>query len=291
MYTLRHRSIRQHQTRLFCCFHLARRLTGTYVAPVLRTGPFEACPELLATQASLRVSFCSEPQLSLSLAQVNGIRLCSHFQQVRRRPLRLGRLQLAPPPSLMPTGPIELCIAHTFADPRAGPATKRAFQQMQQQVEFIANSRTLVEAVTFITSNTRQRFKDRSHEGAVFRQGRSRDEGNWPYSLLFQMLLKTAAEDHCLHTLGSTYQTLAANAPSSMDALSLQGDVIEVLLAFCREQGPAVERTLQTDRRLVHQAVKVFADKLQDIRCMVTDDPRSSYNSWPWPSEFLAQVG
>ncbi len=191
----------------------------------------------------------------------------------------------------MPTGPIELCIVHTWADPRTGPAVAKAFRQMQQSVDVIVNSLTLVEAVTFINSNSRQRFKDRSHEGAVFRHGRSCDEGNWPYSLLFQMLLKAVTDDHCLHTLGKTYQSLAVNSQSSMDALSLQGDVIEVVLAICREQGPAVQRPLQADRRLVHQSVKSFADRMQDIRCMVTDDPRSSYATWPWPSEFLARVG
>jgi len=192
----------------------------------------------------------------------------------------------------MPTGPIELCIMHKWADPRTGPAVRKAFAQMQQSVDFIVNSRTLVEAATFIYSNSRQRFKARSHEGAVYRKGRSCDEGNWPYSLLFQMLLKTVLTgDHCLRTLGEKYPSLAVNAQSSMDALSLQGDVIEVVLAICREQGPAVERPLQTDRRLVHEAVKCFADRMRDIRCMVTDDPRSSYSTWPWPNDFLAQVG
>jgi hypothetical protein len=57
VHTLRHRLLRQRQTRVSCSSHVAtslRKLTGSYIAQVLRTGPFGTCPELLATRASLQ---------------------------------------------------------------------------------------------------------------------------------------------------------------------------------------------------------------------------------------------
>ena len=133
-------------------------------------------------------------------------------------------------------------------------------------------------------------FKEASQKGLVFEgHGRSRDHGNWAYTVLWLAVRESAPRCDSLVALIDHYTSLAGE-PATSHALSLAGDVIEVVLSICRLTGPKVERNVRQHRLDVHASIKKFLDSVSELRHRVCDLVKIPDRHMPWPAEFWRNI-
>jgi len=117
----------------------------------------------------------------------------------------------------------------------------------------------------------RPEFKQQSNEGFVWQKRRHVDCGNVAYCVLFQMLSRIIeGKKRCemrdvFDQLVLRYPSLNLRAEHTERSMNLKGDVIEFLLAKCRETGPMVDADL-IDRRISFNRLLVqFAESYEGI--------------------------
>ena len=129
-------------------------------------------------------------------------------------------------------------------------------------------SEPLCEAILMqIRDSTREQFKTESNQGFVWFASCKEhvDLGNWMYAFLFEFLVHNAADDHPILALGKHYSSLQAHHEFSLGSMELRADVIECMLAGCRETSSSVPENLKDGRIRLNDQVKKFlakADKL-----------------------------
>ena len=128
-------------------------------------------------------------------------------------------------------------------------------------VDEITRHPMLLDRLDYILSIDRDTFKDESHRGAVWHHGQHVDHGNYIYTMLFQLLGRRGGPQHAevaiaLFDIGVRYPSLKLDAPCSTASASMKGDVVEVMLAACRETGTAVAQHL-IERRVSFNGLMV----------------------------------
>ena len=174
---------------------------------------------------------------------------------------------------------------------RSGHAAVCALMQV---VDDILCHPILLEGLSSIVAMERSSFKSRSGDGYVWNRGRHEDQGNYRYTMLYQMLGRLAghknmALDTKFVELGEIYQSLRLKAPCTTTSLSMKGDVIEVLLAECREDGPSVQQTVAEERRRFNALMLKFGACCEHIFKLVfrSDDGPSKLRQTPPPDSLV----
>ena len=156
----------------------------------------------------------------------------------------------------------------------AGAKHGKAFWSgLMIRVQELVKQKTVVEELQTILASSRTKFKHQSHQGQVKLEGRWQDGGNWYYTVLY-LLMWQASSSHSegatchalLLALADKYSALQFEAPYQETTVSLQGDVIECILATTRSQGDSISIEVRKDRQAVHDNISKVLEGLQ--RCM-----------------------
>ena len=164
------------------------------------------------------------------------------------------------------------------------PRVHALLRTMRQCVDEILGSHTLAVVSELVEEGNKKDLKEWSHHGFIYRKKRSCDEGNYIYSVLFYWMLRlsentfrgraTPVEAIIQKHPGLTPFTETGHDYNEEKLWGFQGDIIEHILAICREQGPAIPRGVAKDRQQCHDAIKCFSDTWDDVmhclnRCYV----------------------
>ena len=140
---------------------------------------------------------------------------------------------------------------------------------MAAVIQMLGNA-ALAAGIEDILNRSRESFKARSNEGFVWHERRWQDFGNYRYAVLYQLLFRLAvfykmdARDLFVR-LGARYSSLEMKASITSASLELRGDVIEVILADCRETGPAVDKAIVDARVRFCRSMVQFHNALESI--------------------------
>ena len=148
-------------------------------------------------------------------------------------------------------------------------------------------SECLKDGIEEILKITPNEFKAKSNEGHAWYKRRRVDFGNYRYSVLYQLYFRLARFRQAdalgsFMRLADHYQCLQLKAKLTEHATSLRGDVIEVVLAECLMDGPAVPRSLATSRRHFNSAMNQYYEQLEFILHMIfwSDDGAPRSHQW-----------
>ena len=159
---------------------------------------------------------------------------------------------------------------------------KNARQRLEYRkvlIEMIKEARTILSyplcqgVLSKIPAQSRKEFKDDSNQGYVWFANRKQhiDLGNWKYAFLFEFLVHFADCGHPILALGDHYQSLKADHEFSVSSMELRADVIECMLAGCRETGPCVPEELKAVRVELHAKIKQFLEKVDKLTRWLVD--------------------
>ena len=145
--------------------------------------------------------------------------------------------------------------------------------------EMIKDARTILDnplcrdIVSRIRDQSREEFKAESNNGYVWYHSSKQyiDLGNWRYAFLFEFLVYNADCGHPILTLGDHYLSLKAQHEYSLKSMELRADVIECMLAGCRETGACVPEDVKTMRVQLHTKVKEFLTKADALTKWLVD--------------------
>lgn len=165
---------------------------------------------------------------------------------------------------------------------------------MQMWLQKLANSLTVIEMLHSSLHVSRKEFKSISHDGAIrHAKGRYRDPGNWTYSVVY-LLLWNSVEGTSLKpllvALAAKYTSLLPEAPYTLLTISMQGDVIECILASCREQGPAVEANYCADRIATNKYIKNLCEGVYLLRRIISDGEDLPLSALPPTAVFVKNI-
>ena len=146
-------------------------------------------------------------------------------------------------------------------------------------IEMIQDARTILinplcrDILSRIRDQSREEFKAESNNGFVWYHSSKQyiDLGNWRYAFLFEFLVHFADYDHPILALGNHYPSLQAHHEFSLKSMELRADVIECLLAGCRETGACVPEDVKTMRVELHMKVKQFLKKADALTRWLVD--------------------
>ena len=150
---------------------------------------------------------------------------------------------------------------------------KAFWSALMLRVQALVKQKTVLEELQMILDSSRADFKHQSEQGLVLLRGRWQDGGNWYYTVLY-LLMWQASSSHSegatchglLLALADKYSALQFDAPYSDTTVSLQGDVIECLLATSRSKGSSICNEVRKDRQAVHDNISTVLEGIQ--RCM-----------------------
>jgi len=99
-------------------------------------------------------------------------------------------------------------------------------------------------------------------------------------TLLMQMLTKSA----------EWYSSLHPDAGYTDTSVSMQGDVIELILERCRLTGYAIEPSVCKDRLQTSQAFKPLCERINTLLRVISDGEDVKCDDLPAPSVFVAEI-
>ena len=190
-----------------------------------------------------------------------------------------------PPPlsSLSESPPCQMDVGRFASAPQH-------LEYRKMLIEMIKEARTILinplcqEILSKIAALPRQEFKSESNKGYVWFASGKRyvDLGNWMYAFLFEFLVHNADYDHPILALGNHYSSLKAHHEFSLKSMELRADVIECMLAGCRETGPCVPEDVKAIRVELHDKVKQILAKVDQLTRWLVDFNRDAV--WLNPS-------
>ena len=141
------------------------------------------------------------------------------------------------------------------------------------RVQALVKQKTVLGELQMILDSSRADFKHQSEQGLVLLRGRWQDGGNWYYTVLY-LLMWQASSSHSegatchalLLALAEKYSALQFDAPYTDTTVSLQGDVIECILATTRSKGSSICIEVRKDRQAVYDNISTVLEGIQ--RCM-----------------------
>lgn len=141
------------------------------------------------------------------------------------------------------------------------------------RVEALVEQKTVIEELQMILAISSDDFKHQSNQGLVKYEGRWQDGGNWYYTVLYLLMLQVSSSHSeggtchgLLLALADKYSALQFDAPYTDTTVSLQGDVIECILATTRSKGASISVEVRKDRQAVHDNISKVLEGLR--RCM-----------------------
>ena len=93
-----------------------------------------------------------------------------------------------------------------------------------------------------------------------------------------------------LVALAAKYTSLLPEAPYTLLTISMQGDVIECILASCREQGPAVEANYCADRIATNKYIKNLCEGVYVLRRIISDGEDLPLSALPPTAVFVKNI-
>ena len=178
------------------------------------------------------------------------------------------------------------------------PEALAKMNKLMASIEDIVKSDCLEEWLEEIFMMPRQKFKDLSNQGFVYKSRRLRDLGNYKYSVLYQFLFRLGphhGQDNIkwkLIQLAERYTTLH-RAQSDTDAgIEMRGDVIEYCLHYALMTGPAIADTDRESRLSFNRAILQFSDAYDSLILGLCKHP-PIYRECPppdWLSKAISQA-
>lgn len=149
----------------------------------------------------------------------------------------------------------------------------------------IAHDPVAEEAMKHMLANDRVSMKAKSHQGAVWRNRRWVDDGNWIYAALWCAVVVESRSDSIVKHLVFRWPSLQPTHGLSFKAIELMGDCIENMLAEALLTGPAIPTVIRTQREQLMKLVRDFGDTIVALdHLLVVEDgpPRSRDRPCPW---------
>ena len=178
----------------------------------------------------------------------------------------------SPPPSLSASLPCQMDVGR-FTNGPQHEKYKKILQEMITEAMDILSNPLCVRTLSKIPDLSRKEFKTESNQGFVWFASCKEhvDLGNWMYAFLFEFLVHNAADDHPILALGKRYSSLQAHHEFSLGSMELRADVIECMLAGCRETSSSVPENLKDDRIQLNKQVKKFLAKADTLTRWLVD--------------------
>jgi hypothetical protein len=181
-----------------------------------------------------------------------------------------------------------------FAERLLSARQGRAFWSgVMKSVQALVKQKTVIEELQSILEIPREGFKNQSHQGMVKYEGRWKDAGNWYYTVLFLLMwhASSSSTDQACHqlllALADRYSALRFDAPYTDTTISLQGDVIECILATTRSKGPSISTEDCKDRQAAHDNIKKVLEGLRKCIWFIKDGEHFSVNDLPPTRAFV----
>ena len=148
------------------------------------------------------------------------------------------------------------------------PLGENRLEALFQTVVLLSQHPTLATAVEDISRIDRKDFKDQSNLGCVYRGGKPIDIGNYRYCMLYQLICRQTDEGPLLAALREMwclYSSTSIEAPPSYKSIEMKGDVVELVLAYCRLTGPNISPRARANHISFNQLCSTFDRQLDDL--------------------------
>ena len=156
-------------------------------------------------------------------------------------------------------------------------------------VRKIVHHPVLENALAEILTMTRIEFKTYSNTGFVVRGGKTRDLGNYEYTLLFQFVHRMAEHyklknvSDKVAALSAAYPSLARKHVCSQHSMSMKGDVLETALADCRHTGPNVPEQVRRERQEFNDLMEEFSASMEEVYFRLCGRRKPALKTLPCP--------
>ena len=188
--------------------------------------------------------------------------------------------------------PHRICFAR-LSNNRSLVGLKKMWAELQPLLQGLVSSLTVIEVIGSIPIIKRAEFKSLSNLGAIYMgNGRQRDFGNWTYSIVYWLMWEFAHGTplmQMLTTSAQRYPSLHPDAGYTETSVSMQGDVIELILEKCRLTGPAIEQSVREDRLHTSLAFRELVQRIETLLWVISDHEYVWVRDRPAPSVCVAE--
>ena len=181
----------------------------------------------------------------------------------------------------------ELRVSNPYLYNRSGlenPAARVLVKKMIAAADALLQTETFTQMCIEAMTTDKDEIKNLSYDGYVYRKGRSFDEGNYLYSVLFVMMDRRAHGESALVLRGllRAHPSMWTFLDCNEDKLyEFQGDLIECILHQARLTGSGIASDERADRNKSHRAIVVFADCWNELMCYLNSTYAPCWNRPP----------
>ena len=141
-------------------------------------------------------------------------------------------------------------------------------RRMTDGADELLLSDVFLNTIRAASQQTKQEIKKSSYNGATYRRGRACDEGNYFYSVLFNIAKARATGEarEAIGTLLMAHPTLVEwDDCNEFKLYEFQGDIIECMLAVSRLTGSVIDPAVIVKRNRFTRVVVHIADAWDDL--------------------------